>query len=52
MVDDMRSRGRFDERPSDLVLVEQIIDEYIHDPSPQGAQPEPAAPAPMEDRDA
>jgi len=32
LVDDMRARGRFDERPSDLVLVEMIIDEYIHYP--------------------
>jgi hypothetical protein len=52
MVDDMRSRGRFDERPSDLVLVEQIIDEYIHYPPAQGAQFAPTAPAAMGSRDA
>jgi hypothetical protein len=30
----VRARGRIDERPSDLVLVEMIIDEYIHYPKP------------------
>jgi hypothetical protein len=37
LVDDLRERGRIDERPSDLVLVETIIDEYIRYPAPAPA---------------
>ena len=37
LVDDLRERGRIDERPSDDDLVEIIIDEYIRFPAPQAA---------------
>jgi hypothetical protein len=34
LVEDMRVRGRIDERPGDAPLVELLIDEYIHFPQP------------------
>ena len=34
LVEDLRERGRIDERPGDAALVELLIDEYIHFPQP------------------
>ena len=37
LVEDLRERGRIDERPGDAALVELLIDEYIHFPQPRCA---------------